>query len=403
MDERAEPRFKTDSATVIEVVRDQAYTFDGRITDVSALGFQLELAHSLMVGETIRLTVDGYHLFAQVRRSVRSGSHFEIGVERIDQWDSPASGPTTAASAVADPPAALGRPVLRKSLDTLGSMALRELFRSSRSKVTGPRKETSTPKEGDQPNETAPPKAKRVLNYQGALLAAGCIALAGWAGGVVPWRSHGPKPSEKAASPEASAPATRPVQPKTPPLDTTPPTTASSSSQPNATQPNATQPNATPAKVNSLTTVPAKTTPLRTAPATTAAVSMPSARPSGAGTVTASLAPKTSAGPSSATVAVPAAGMANRISLKATDVSWVTACVDGKNLFSKLFKKGDAEEVPFSRLAVVRSGNSGALEVAIGKESIGTLGTWGAIRTIKVTPAGHEFVAPAFATNCGSE
>ena len=77
--------------------------------------------------------------------------------------------------------------------------------------------------------------------------------------------------------------------------------------------------------------------------------------------------------------------------------------MDGKNLFSKLFKKGDAEEVPFSRLAVVRSGNSGALEVAIGKESIGTLGTWGAIRTIKVTPAGHEFVAPAFATNCGSE
>lgn len=106
---------------------------------------------------------------------------------------------------------------------------------------------------------------------------------------------------------------------------------------------------------------------------------------------------------SPATAAAPAASGANRIALKATDVSWVTACVDGKKLFSKLFKKGDAEEVPFSRLAVVRSGNAGALEVATGKESIGTLGTWGAIRTIKVTPAGHEFVAPSLATNCGSE
>ena len=398
MEARAEPRFKTDSATLIEVVRDQACTFDGRITDVSALGFQIEMAQPLMVGETIRLTVDGYHMFGQVRRCVPTGSLFKIGVERIDQWDSPLGGPARTSPVEADSPVVvadspvLGRPVFKNPLGNLRAIALRELFTGSHPQAT------------KQPDNQEVAKFK----YRSALIVAGCIALTAWAGGVVAWKSQAHPPSGKIASSNASASNTRPDQPATPanttPANTTPVNTAPVSVAPASTTPantaplNSTQSNSTP-----LNTTPAAKAPVITAPANTNPLITTSAKLSNTGTGTPPPVQKTPVAVSSTVTAVPGAGLAHSLSLKATDISWVTACVDGKNLFSKLFKKGDVEEVPFSRLAVVRSGNAGALELAIGKESIGAMGTSGATRTIKVTPSGHEFVAPALATNCSAQ
>lgn len=402
MEERAEPRFKTDSATVVEVVRDQAYKFSGRITDVSALGFQLELAQPLMVGETIRLTVDGYHLFAQVRRSEPSGELFEIGVERIDQWAASGSGQAIEAPPVAVTQPALGRPVLPNPLGSLRSLALRELFPGSDPKEAGTPAEASPSKEADQSKVAPQPRGQRGLKYQNALIAAGCITLAGWAGGSMAWKSYTHKRPAAVATAEASTPATEPSQAKASTRDTAPAAGASNATEQKPTESASAAATSSPSNTNSPAAIPAKTTPQTAAPVNTAAVSVVPAKPS-ANTVSATPAPKVQTAVSSGTAATPVAGMANRISLKATDVSWVTACVDGKNLFSKLFKKGDAAEVPFSRLAVVRSGNAGALELATNKESIGTLGTWGAIRTIKVTSAGHEFVAPALASNCSGE
>jgi Domain of unknown function (DUF4115) len=95
-----------------------------------------------------------------------------------------------------------------------------------------------------------------------------------------------------------------------------------------------------------------------------------------------------------------AAGSAHSISIKASSASWVTACADGAKVFAKLFNQGDVGEVRFSREATLRSGNAAALELAVGNQSIGPMGPWGQVRTIKVTPAGYEFAAATPTANC---
>src|SRR5260221_12369747 len=92
MELRAEPRFGTRSSAVLEVVRDQVYTYDTTITEVSGIGLRIEMAEELTVGETIRLLVHNYYMFAQVRRCTPSESGFIIGVERIDAWNGPPAG-----------------------------------------------------------------------------------------------------------------------------------------------------------------------------------------------------------------------------------------------------------------------------------------------------------------------
>jgi hypothetical protein len=94
------------------------------------------------------------------------------------------------------------------------------------------------------------------------------------------------------------------------------------------------------------------------------------------------------------------AGSAHSISIKASSASWVTACADGAKVFAKLFNQGDVGEVRFSREATLRSGNAAALELAVGNQSIGPMGQWGQVRTIKVTPAGYEFAAATPTANC---
>ncbi len=95
---------------------------------------------------------------------------------------------------------------------------------------------------------------------------------------------------------------------------------------------------------------------------------------------------------SKATV-VSGAGGTNRISIRASDTSWVTACADGVRVFGKAFSKGESGEVRFSSRAAVHSANAGAIELSVGGQSIGLMGKWGQVRTINATPAGYEFVA----------
>jgi|GEM_PF-6578155 len=158
MELRAEPRFETRSPAVVEVIRDKVYTFDATITEVSGVGLRIETPEELRVGETIRLLVNSYHMFAQVRGSKPGDSGFVIGLERIDAWNGPAPGASAPEKmAAASPVPVVGRPTLKKPLDNLHRAALRELFANPRFR-TVPRK------------------------YQTAIIAAGCIAVAGWAG-----------------------------------------------------------------------------------------------------------------------------------------------------------------------------------------------------------------------------
>ena len=138
MELRAEPRFGTRSSAVLEVVRDKVYTYDTTITEVSGIGLRIETAEELTVGETVRLLMDNYYMFAQVRRCVPSESGFIVGIERIDAWNGPPAGNASIPSktATASPVKVLGRPKLTKPLDNLHGVALRALFSEPRWRKT---------------------------------------------------------------------------------------------------------------------------------------------------------------------------------------------------------------------------------------------------------------------------
>jgi len=91
---------------------------------------------------------------------------------------------------------------------------------------------------------------------------------------------------------------------------------------------------------------------------------------------------------------------ASRISIRASDATRVTACVDGAKVLDTLLVKGYVGQIPFSRQALLRFGNAGAIELAVGNQSAARLGQPGEARTIKVTPTGYELMTIQSAFNC---
>jgi len=321
MELRAEPRFGTRSSAVVEAVRERIYTYDITITEVSGTGFRIEMTEELNVGENVRLLVNGYHLFAQVRRCVPSESGFIVGVERIDAWN-------TVPAATA-PAKELGRTKLKNPLNTLHSASLQALFSDPRMRA-------------------------KDFKYQPVLIAAGCIALAGWAGfgaGVSLYRkSRGPAPAGIAAiqhlpNPAASATVAAPPQ-------------ASAAS------------------------------PVASASSSPAVVPPPLPKP------------QVSQPPVQRAAAATPPVHASSISIKASDASWLTACVDGAKVVDTLLIKGYAGQIPFSHQATLRFGNAGAIELAVGGQPARQLGQTGEVRTIKATPAGYELLTVPSALNC---
>ena len=372
MEPRTEPRFETDLAAVVEVIRDKTYTLKGRITDVSGLGFRIETAEPLVVGETIRLTANNFQMLARVCHCKQSDSAFSIGVERVDPWEGMVANGAATPTALAGLQPVLGRPVLKNPVGYLRGAAMRGLFANARSKT------------------------KR-MNYQAAFIFAGSVALAAWAGGSVVWNSLGHRLSGTATS-KAVAAQPLPVRPSTgagaSPLKTD---TANIHGAGTKTAP-ATQPaplaNATSVAVAAQAlpvkpTTGASPTPLKTDTVNIHATGTP--------TPTTQL-----VRPANSTVSS-GVGSAQSISIRASDRSWVTACADGAMVFSKLFNKGDVGEVHFARQAMIRSGNAAAIELAVGNQPIGPMGAWGGIKTIAVTPAGHQYVAAAPSPKCKFE
>ena len=323
MELRKEPRFKTDLVARIEVIREKTYIFEGRVANVSALGFQVEMVEPLTVGETIRLTVDGFHMLAQVHHCVRSDAAFKIGVERVDQWDATVGEGAPMSPIMPRPLPVLGRPELKNPLGSRRPSAVRAFFAHPRFR-------------GKQTKQ------------QAVFILAGSVVLAASLAGFARWDFLVHRlPS--AAVPKPKAEKALPVRPTT--------------------------------RMNAIQ----QTTDI-------ANLSVP-----GTGTVPSAQQAKAVVPPISTNSA---AGSAHSISIKASGASWVTACADGIMVFGKLFNKGDVGEVRFSRLATVRSGNAGALELAIGNQSIGPMGATGEIRTIKATPAGYDFVTTAPSPSC---
>jgi len=89
-----------------------------------------------------------------------------------------------------------------------------------------------------------------------------------------------------------------------------------------------------------------------------------------------------------------------RLSVRAINISWVTACADGKKVLERLFKTGDKIEIPFSETAVLRAGNAGGLDVTLAGQSFASMGQWGEIRMLRATPEGIDYVAPSLTDPC---
>ena len=373
MELRAEPRFGTHSRAVLEVVRDKVHTYDTTITEVSGTGLRIEMAEELAVGETIRLLINNHHLFAQVRRCVPAESGFIIGIERIDDWN---GSPTEISleNSTTSPVKVLGRPTLKNPLGSLRAPALRALF-------TDPRLRT------------------REIKYQAVFIVAGCIALAGWAGFGAGISLHG-KP--QGATPAKTGAARQlPEVPKST-TDVAPPKAAATS----LVASNTSNP--------PVAVTPMQKAPIVAPPVQKAQVEMPSvqvvAPPVQKAAVTAPPVQKAAAvAPpvqKAVVVAPPKAATqptivaASRISIKATDVSWLTACVDGAKVLDTLLVKGYVGQIPFSRQATLRFGNAGAIELAVGNQPPAKLGSLGEVRTVKISPSGYEPITLSSALNC---
>jgi hypothetical protein len=338
MELRAEPRFGTRSSAVVEAIRDKIYTYDITITEVSGTGLRIEMAEALNIGENVRLLVDGYHMFAQVRRCVPSQSGFIIGVERIDAWNGPSAADALVPLKTATTPPAkvLGRTKLKNPLDNLRGAALHSLFADPRLRT-------------------------KEVKYQAVFIAAGCIALAGWAGfaGISLHRK-----SQRAAPAEIAAIKHLPNAPKS---DTV----------------------VTPPKANAANVVASEAS-------STAVVVPPLPKPR----VPEPPVQKAVAVAPPKVVSSPAIVQTSRISIKASDVSWLTACADGAKVLDTLLVKGYVGQIPFSRQATLRFGNAGAIELAVGNQPAAKLGPPGEVLTIRVTPAGYELMTVSSAFNC---
>ncbi len=323
---------------------------------------RIEMANELTVGENIRLLVDNYHMFAQVRSCTPAESGFVIGLERIDAWNAPPAESTSvpAKTAIASPVKVVGRPELKNPLDNLRRAALGSLF-------TDPRLRTTQKK------------------YQAVLIAAGCIALAGWAGfgaGV----SFRRKP-ERAAPAETGAGKQLPGPSKS--ADSVAPPKAAGTKLVGSAA------SSTPVVVPPLQKARVEAAPnLAAHPATVVVPPLQMAR------VEAHPAQNAGGGAPATLTARPATAPVSRISIKATDVSWLTACADGAKVLDMLLVKGYAGQIPFSHQATLRFGNAGAIELAVGNQPPARLGQPGEIRTIKVTPTGYEMITIQSAFNC---
>ncbi|HSR07332.1 MAG TPA: PilZ domain-containing protein, partial [Bryobacteraceae bacterium] len=118
MNKRVEPRFKTDTGVTLQLPN-QAQPCPARMVDVSGVGFRLLVEQPIAVGEVLQINVEDRRLLVTVRHCGPAENGYFVGVERIDKW-LPGEAPEEAA--------VLGRPQLKKDVDPLRVIGLRNQF-----------------------------------------------------------------------------------------------------------------------------------------------------------------------------------------------------------------------------------------------------------------------------------
>src|ERR1022692_2263852 len=87
-------------------------------------------------------------------------------------------------------------------------------------------------------------------------------------------------------------------------------------------------------------------------------------------------------------------------SIQANDRSWITACVDGNVVFSKLFTAGTEDSIDFIDHAIVRMGNAGPVEITLDSKPVGSLGQMGQVRVIELVRGASHFLVGGEAEDC---
>jgi hypothetical protein len=333
MNQRVEPRFKTDTSVTLQLAN-KAEQIPARIVDVSGLGFRLLLEQPIAVGEDLQINAEEHRLLVTVRHCGPAENGYYVGVERIDKW---LPGEARGDAAV------LGRPQIKKDVDPLRVMALRNQFSNQ--------------------SANSPTKDRRGLMLGGiaGVIALGVLAVF-WGGVRGSGHTTVPAPVvEKQAdkTEPATAAAKKPLAkvaaiPAAIPVAT--PALANSKPQPVA------HVSATPVAP---TTIPQVTTKPQAPPVVTAAVSGPL-----------------------------------QVTLHASELSWVDACADGRLVYSKALNAGETGQIKFLNVATVRSGNAGGLEIAFGPKPAERMGEKGHIQMWKFTPAGRQEMPPSSASAC---
>jgi hypothetical protein len=72
--------------------------------------------------------------------------------------------------------------------------------------------------------------------------------------------------------------------------------------------------------------------------------------------------------------------------------SWIAATVDGKPMLAEVVAKGGTREFDFSKVARVRVGAAGAVNISVDGKSVGPLGRPGQLRMFDLTPDGIHFL-----------
>jgi len=311
MNKRVEPRFKTDTGVTLQLPN-QTQPHPARMVDVSGVGFRLLVEQPIAVGATLQIHVEDRRLLVTVRHCGPAENGYFVGVERIDKW---------LPGEAQDETAVLGRPQLKKDVDPLRVIGLRNQF--SKPSVAG-----------------AGTDSRRGLMLGGIAAVIGLSVLALIWGGV---RGSG------------HTATTLPVVEK--PV--------------------------------------AKSEPAAVAPEKPAAkkTAAPAPKPAVAQPAVPVVAPPTKP--------APVAG-AQQVTLRASELSWVDACADGRVVFAKAFNAGETGQIKFSNVATVRTGNAGGLEITFGSKPAERMGAKGVIQMWKFTAAGRQEVPQNSASACAA-
>jgi Domain of unknown function (DUF4115) len=111
---------------------------------------------------------------------------------------------------------------------------------------------------------------------------------------------------------------------------------------------------------------------------------------------------QTSSVPTAPMAPQPALSGKSRLAIKANQGSWIDVCTDGQTVLRKYFPPLSKVNLGFSKDAIVRMGNSGAVEISINGTLAGPLGSLGKPRVVQFDGKGPHFLMPGDpGTECG--